>query len=138
MDREELDLRLLDFARYNLKPAQPGLIEISYDGGLWVNPATAVVDGKSLITFKATNTTALVFLPEGVVVPVSTVDDAVPDVPGPPEFIALDVGQARTYKVINSDTYLEYSVTTKVFTGFTEGVNRPPVIIIKQIGISNI
>ncbi len=73
MEMEELYSQLSDFARTVLKPTQPGVIEISYDGGLVVNPAKALVDGKNELTFKAINTKALVFLPEGIVVRSSNV-----------------------------------------------------------------
>ncbi len=133
MEMEELYSQLSDFARTVLKPTQPGVIEISYDGGLVVNPAKALVDGKNELTFKAINTKALVFLPEGIVVPATMADSAIPEIPGPPEFFELGAGDAVTFKVINKNTYLEYMVSTNIFEGFTEGLRRPPVIIIKKV-----
>jgi len=135
MESEELDSRLSDFARTFLKPTQPGVIEMKYDGGLIVTPSKAVVDGKDQLTFKSINAKVLVSLPEGIVVPIQTVEAAIPEVPGPPKFIELDAGQELTFKAINTNIYLEYMVTTSVFEGFTEGVSRPPVIIIKKVDI---
>lgn len=132
MKSEEIgDLIQQELRKIFPQTTEDGIIEIFKDTELIAEPEVLEVSGNGIVEFRAIDVDVTIFLPHQKMLPATS--SASPMVLPDPYVFDLEAGKSKKFRAVDEDTIVAYYVSREVFGGYTEGVSRPPVIIIKKV-----